>query len=431
MSDLKCRPTNSTKRIRAFVLGATVACMAVANLAAAQVTICTQSGAPVSADNTGASGAAAAIQTCLNSGDLSSGVWEIPSGVYLIDAGLDVNRTMTWRTVGTAGTAVCPYNDTGTTCAMLMAAPNLTQNSPAGHPMLQIDASGFVMDHLIVEGNRSARLSGVTCQGDGENYHNSNIYFRLYATSSVFTNNVTRNAVCGSGMVVDADSMTIQSNYFYHNGDHETGLWADGLTVTNCSGCLITNNNLTDNTDVQLVMGNGTNTIISSNTFQQFTQSSFAGFALDNFNNAALGNFAGTVVSANNISCGSDGSRCDIAVNVGPYAWYMSGGNIKGGAFTGNTVSGGRVGVLVQGAGTAAEPTSVYGNTVTRGSGVPDNGQTVTMKCPDTRTLHTGNWVYNDKNFGHQGDSYLNTNGENGAYYPGDFGESWYGCHDH
>ena len=117
-------------------------------------------------------------------------------------------------------------------------------------------------------------------------------------------------------------------------------------------------------------------------------------------------------------------------MNIGPHAWYQS-GNIKGGAFTGNTVSGGRVGVLVEGAGTADQPTSVYGNTVTRGSGVPACGQPVTMYCGTYETLHTCNWVYNDMNFGHAGDSVVNTNGENGALYPGNYGESWHFCHTH
>ena len=196
-------------------------------------------------------------------------------GVYLVDTALDGLRSMTWRTAGTAGTTTCPYNDTGATCAVLMAAPNLSQNLPAGHPMLQIDANSFVMDHLIVEGNRDARASSADCTVSGGNYTNSNIFFRAPATSSVFTNNVTRNAVCGSGMVVDADSMTIRGNYFYQNGDHGnglTGLFADGLTATHCSSCDISYNNMTDNTDVQLVIGNGTNTTIMGNTIQSFSK---------------------------------------------------------------------------------------------------------------------------------------------------------------
>ena len=388
-------------------------------LARADVVICQDSrnGTNITADNTGVLDVAEKIENCLRFAVLTNGVWEIPKGVYLINWGLDSPRSMTWRTQGSAGTAVCPYNDNGSTCAVLKAHPTLDTNLTARHPMIQVTSSSFVMDHLIIDGNRASRPA--SCP---DNYKASNLYFTNSATSSQLTRSVTRNALCGSGCVVDADQMTVSENYFFQNGIHSSGLWADGLTITNCSSCTINNNNLTDNTDVQMVMGNGTNTSITANTFQSQSRGVFAAFALDNFNQSNLGNFQGTTVQGNTISCGS---LCDLAMNIGPHAWYTGGGNIRGGSVIFNTVTGGKVGVLIEGAGTAAFPTSVFGNSV---SGATSCGATATISIPGgcSHTRHACNWVYNDQNNGHTGDSFVNLQGENGALYPGTFGESWH-----
>ena len=278
--------------------------------ARADVVICQDSrdGTSIIADNTGARDVAEKIENCLRYAVLTNGVWEIPKGVYLINWGLDSPRAMIWRTQGSAGTAVCPYNDNGATCAVLKAHPTLDTNLAARHPMIQVTSSSFVMDHLIIDGNRTSRPA--SCP---DNYRGSNLFFTSSATSSRFTRSVTRNALCGSGCVVDADQMTVSENYFFQNGIHTLGLVSDGLTITNCSSCTINNNNLTDNTDVQMVMGNGTNTSITANTFQSVSRAAFAAFALDNFNQSALGNFQGTTVQGNTILCGS---LCDLAMNI-------------------------------------------------------------------------------------------------------------------
>jgi hypothetical protein len=67
----------------------------------------------------------------------------------------------------------------------------------------------------------------------------------------------------------------------------------------------------------------------------------------------------------------------------------------------------------------------VFGNSV---SGATSCGATATISIPGacSHTRHACNWVYNDQNYGHLGDSYVDLQGENGALYPGTYGESWH-----
>jgi len=391
----------------------------------AQICIDSRYGTGVVAVSDGSADVVDKIRTCLEFGVLSNGVWEIPKGIYSIGGPIDSLRSLTWRTAGTQSAVGCYYGDTtAAECAILRAHPNIDANLTGRHPMIQITLPGFAMDHLIIDGNRSSRPQ--TC---ADNYRGSNVYFTSNAANSRFTNSVSMNALCGSGLVIDANGMMILGNYLYQNGinpaDPADRLWADGLTLTNCSNCIVDGNRLIDNTDVQMVMGNGEYTQITNNLLQSSTRRAFAAFALDNFDNSEKGNFGGTIVQGNLIRC--EGFLCNIGMNIGPHAWYSNGGNIKGGAVLYNSVSGANVGVLIDGAGTPSNPTSVFGNNVT---GSPTCGTTIQLTCGGVPAVrHTCNWVYNDRNYGHQGDSYVELNGENGALYPGNYGESWHGCH--
>src|ERR1044071_8927506 len=81
---------------------------------------------------------------------------------------------------------------------------------------------------------------------------------------------------------------------------------------------------------------------------------------LDNFNGSAPGDFVGASVTANSIACSG---RCRYGIGLGPRPWYPS-ANIRGGTVAGNTVTGARMGIDADGAGTADAPITITGNEV-------------------------------------------------------------------
>ncbi|MEI8256431.1 MAG: hypothetical protein WCJ30_12225, partial [Deltaproteobacteria bacterium] len=110
----------------------------------------------VTADASGASGASAAIQRCIDATP-AGGTLAIPGGIYRIDAQLVINHAMTFGTAGlAASTSVCL--DAGTSCATLQAATDL---DVAGGMLLLSGTDHVVLDHVVLDGNRGARLGSM------------------------------------------------------------------------------------------------------------------------------------------------------------------------------------------------------------------------------------------------------------------------------
>ena len=167
------------------------------------------------------------------------------------------------------------------------------------------------------------------------------------------------NALCGSSFgVAVGDYSIIYGNAFMGNGDHWGGYVCDGLTLGPTVNVDIAYNLAQDNADVNLILFGGagaqvrnnqirmTGAITASNNLQQ----SFAGFMMDNMGQTGngLGNFTGAYVANNNINCNVGGISgyygCDFGMEIGPYAWYTTGGPIYGGTVISNTVVWGRQG---------------------------------------------------------------------------------------
>ena len=116
-----------------------------------------------------------------------------------------------------------------------------------------------------------------------------------------------------------------------------------------------------NNSDVDLILGGGTATIVRDNEILHTNVATFAGLMLDNFNGTSSGDFTGSEVSNNVISCGA--LLCDFGINLGPHAWYLS-PHITGGAVHDNTVTNAKIGLNIDGAGTAQNPIVVYSNSL-------------------------------------------------------------------
>lgn len=256
--------------------------------------------------------------------------------------------------------------------------------------------AGVTLREVTIDGNREERAGAWYCDGTVNAYHGSNIHFDN-VDDLVIDRVTTTMAVCGSGMHVIGRRARITGSRFVNNGLALPRHWADGLTLLQCDHCLVAGNDFIDNTDVGLVFGGGRQSLISRNLFRQ-SLPIFAALALDNFNGSRSGDFTGSIVTANQIECGV---LCDFGINIGPHAWYLS-APITGGRVSGNAIFGGKIGILVGGAGTAEAPVAVYGNDI-----VPlwPEGSAATFSCGD-RPAHA---------FLVSPDSVVNTAGEKTA----------------
>jgi hypothetical protein len=173
---------------------------------------------------------------------------------------------------------------------------------------------------------------------------------------------------------------TISNNFFWANGDHaHTNMWADGLTAIGANLSSITDNEFQDNSDVDLIVGDGYKSTISGNNISQAGQATFAGLMLDNFNGGTPGNFVDGNVTGNTIDCGNH--LCDFGINLGPHAWYLS-SPTTGGTVSGNTVTGAKIGLNADGAGTAEAPVTLSNNSL---SGSPSSA---TFNCGTRSTAN-------------------------------------------
>jgi|GEM_PF-1751337 len=339
----------------------------------------------------GSTNNATAIQQCINN-TASGGTLEIPAATYTIGSQVTITKPMTLRTQGTSGsTASC---EGGVSCAVLKAKSNLF----AFGGLLKISSTHDVtVEHLVIDGNRSARLSSSAasqCTGGSTRYgYNAQVSSCSYCR---FRYDVSKNTLCGTSLEWVGSNATIVGNTFRANGQNAVNMmWADGLTALHVDYGTITDNLFVDNSDVALVVGGAINGYIARNTIQQSTQVAFAGLMLDNFNGSQPGDFTGAVVTQNSVSCTAQ-HYCHFGINLGPHPWYLS-SNILGGSVYGNTVSSARQGINVDGAGTVSNPLVLYNNTAT---GSPSSA---TFNCGTRQTSNLN--IYT-------GDSVVNRNGD-------------------
>jgi hypothetical protein len=308
------------------------------------------------------SNAANILQECIDRAP-GSGTVEIPPGKYVLHRRLVVSKPLTIRTAGSSsGLVSCVA--TPDRCAILMAAPDLVETDGF---LLVHKTTDVVVEHVILDGNRAERLSSPaaeSCQA-GRNRAGFNAAF-IGCVKCALQDVVSRNALCGSGMVWSGRDALIQRNEFSANGDAAVPrMWADGLTVVYAPHSLISWNRLVDNSDVALIVGYGVRSSIERNVIVQRTQPAFAGLMLHNFNSndlATRGDFRGSEVKYNTVDCGF--RLCLFGIQLGPWPWDPT-KNIIGGEVHDNDVRGAKVGINADGAGIVGYPMAIFANTVT------------------------------------------------------------------
>jgi hypothetical protein len=318
----------------------------------------------VMADPTGATDAHAALQSCLDATAVG-GTLALPAGFFRLSGVVTISHAMTLTTTGATGSAAgCMDYDT-MPCAVFQADASTRPGAAGARGFFRLGLSAQVsnvtLDHIVVDGNRGARLGSPAAAACASGNNGEGINIGANCASCKIQGIGSIRAVCGTGLEWDGDHISVSSSTFQGNGDHGTqNMWSDGLTIHKSDGGVVDHCHFIDNSDVGFISGGGTNASYTNNEALQLTQASFAAIMLDNFNNNALGNHTGAQVTGNLVSCPGG---CNFGIELGPHPWYQS-ANIMGGTVTSNTVVGAKIEINAQGAGTAAAPTVVGNNTL-------------------------------------------------------------------
>jgi len=190
---------------------------------------------------------------------------------------------------------------------------------------------------------------------------------RLRCSGCSFTNSVSENALCGTGLEVSGknDNVHITNSLFAFNGIHDSSmLWADSLTVHDCSNSVFSGNYFVDGTDIDFIFGGCQNCIIKNNSIRhtnQFRGACFASMMIHAWTSTS-GNYTNSVVSNNSIDCGEK-KRCGFGLYLGADAWYKT--DSYGGSFHDNTVTNAQQGVVLD----DVHHMEVYNNPVSNVSG--------------------------------------------------------------
>ena len=311
-------------------------------------------------DRFGPWGAADALQECIRRAPAYSSV-EVPPGVYVLTRQVVVTTPLTIRTAGTRGSSV-PCTTAPDQCATFVASPDF--RDPWG--LLLVTATNSVtIEHIVIDGNQAARGASAAARScvKGQNIFGFNASV-LRCLECRLADVLSRNALCGTGMVWVGGNASIERNTFQGNGNAAAKMWSDGLTLISAPQSQIADNQFVDNSDVALILGYGVSSRIERNVVRQRAQPAFAGLMLYNFNSRDLstgGDFRGAVIAGNTIDCGR--RLCVFGIEIGPGPWnnrlLVVGGDVHD-----NAVRGAKVGINVDGAGLYRAPVVVRDNVV-------------------------------------------------------------------
>jgi hypothetical protein len=300
-----------------------------------------------------------AIQACIDRAPASSTV-EIPVGKYVLNHQVVISSPLTLRgAAGRASSCVAEPED----CALLVAAPEFADQ----WGLLVVRSTTHArLERLVLDGNRTERTESAAARFcvNGDNTYGFNAAI-FDCEGCRVEDLVSRNAVCGTGMVWTGANATIEHSAFLSNGDSLTAsMWSDGLTLLSAPRSTIRENTFENNSDVALIIGYGVDSRVEHNTIRQRTQPAFAGLMLHSFNSddrATSGDFSGAVIANNAIDCGAH--LCTFGIQVGPRPWDST-TNIVGGELHDNIVKGAKIGINVDGAGHRDAPTVIFSNSV-------------------------------------------------------------------
>jgi hypothetical protein len=287
-----------------------------------------------------------AIQQCLNQGGTTNLVFGLP--------GYIITNTLVISVPGT--TLQDPSEQ-----ARLIADPSLQ-----GQLLIANNVDNFTLTNLTFDGQKDNRdTAGCASSFDyGKN-------LRLVGNGWHLNSVRSRNAVCGSGGEVSGSNFEIANSFFDRNGYSATqagggGPWSDGLTVWSCVGGSIHDSAFNDNTDIDLVLGGGSNCSVTNNTMSNFNAHAFGGLQLGVFP-GGNGNHGGFTYSGNTISSGLNGMAFGVIVGLHP---WDSGKHLDSvGSVFGNSASGAVINLQIEADSRGIATGQVTGNSTSGAQG--------------------------------------------------------------
>jgi hypothetical protein len=300
--------------------------------------------------------AGAALASCIAQ-NVAAGatVIELLPGRYYLGGILNLGATsnVTIRTQNVSTGPACL--DSGSApCAILTATP---ANPDA--LLLSNGATNLVLNHIAIDGNIGPRRANNPSDTWGPNgAYNARIHTCRGCQFLGFT---STRAVRGTGLEFDGDNAVFDGVFFYENGwgaSSASSSWSDGLTIWSSANVRIVNSKFIDNSDVDLILGNGPAAVIQNNVIANHANFAFAALMLDNFNGGFPGNFTGASVRNNTIDCAN--GMCGFGIMLGPHFWYPSAAIIGTSATVSANVITTKQGIFTAG----ANGFSITGNTI-------------------------------------------------------------------
>ena len=296
---------------------------------------------------------------------------ELEPGRYSLSHRLRLDRAITLRTKGRAGTTACTA-DASHGCAELFALPEF------GDQMGMLLATAAVtVDHIVLNGNRKGRggtFSYSQCATVADNTMGFNGTFDC--AFCTFQHSASMYALCGTGLLVTgpASGVTITGNTFAYNGVHTTqAMWSDGLTVHDAADSTFLGNSFIDNSDIDLIFGGCQRCAIRNNVVTHSADpaaGSFAAIMIQKWP-ATSGSYENVDVSENSVDCGPT-RNCGSGLYIGSESWYPETpyGTLVDGATSGlitkNSVVNAMNALYI-----AARGLAIYGNNFLNAGGVP------------------------------------------------------------
>ncbi|MEK7628335.1 MAG: DUF4214 domain-containing protein [Patescibacteria group bacterium] len=288
--------------------------------------------------------AASSLQACIAQ---AANTIELVPGRYYIASTLDIgNRSnVTIQTKGVSAGSAC-LQAGAAACAIITAS---SQN--AGPVLFKsTGASNLTLSYIALDGNnalRRATLNNPTWIGGSA--YNAKVHG---CTDCRFNGFASVRAPQGTGMEFEGDRAVFENSLFRDNGWGQLmypagSAWADGLTIWSSDDIVIRNSEFSNNSDINLILGDAPRAVIENNVIKNTYNFAFGAFMLDNYNGTQAGRFDGAIIRNNNIDCGY--AMCGIGINVGGKLWYPA-PLISGGTITNNTVTGAKQGILINGA---------------------------------------------------------------------------------
>ena len=275
------------------------------------------------------------LNDCLNN-PASTSVRLFP-GIYVVESPqIAVRRSvpLEFSTYGIPASAPICSSAQNHECAEL----KLGNQANSNWGMLFVDAIGFNMHHLVINGNKQARWNGPAASRIRSNIADGGgtISMTVWKCDRCqFSKIISKNALGTSGFYMNKITNSVVSrNAFFDNGQFGIypGSWADGATILNFDNSEFTDNLISNNTDVDLIFGGSRNSIISRNIIthdERPEQRSAAALMLHQWPASIVGelqtsgNYESTIISNNTVDCGAY-RRCLFGIYLGSKAWYNS-----------------------------------------------------------------------------------------------------------